>query len=184
MYKKVILSILLIFFFQEVFAQNDVFVYLLKYRGARGDVVVYCGITNDPETRALEHAEGGTLGYNTFDTMVVFAGPMSREQALEEETRCIYRYEIPRLYQTYPRDLRAIAEYESHYDASRLVQTRNPIVEYTPEVQRAIDRMFEYPIEQPTCEDCRFRVTNGVVDYSLNHFNGHIFCMRCQSHHW
>jgi predicted GIY-YIG superfamily endonuclease len=63
MVKKIILSILLVFYFQVAFAANDVFVYLLKYTGRYGkDVVVYCGITNNPEVRAHEHAEGGTMG--------------------------------------------------------------------------------------------------------------------------
>ena len=134
--KKVILSLFLIFYCQIVYSLNDTYVYILTY-GARG-VVVYCGITNDPEARALEHATDGTMGYNTFDTMIVVAGPMTRDRAYREETRYIHRHPIPSLYQTYPRDARAIEEYESRFDVSRLIQTPNPRVEYAPGVQRGV----------------------------------------------
>ena len=155
-----------------------VFVYYLKYAGRYGDVIVYCGITNDPEARAIEHARGGTMRYNTFDTMVVFAGPMSRDQAYREETRCIERNRIPRIYQhRNGPDFRAIEEYELHYNPTRLIQTPNPRVEYTAEVLRAVHA------ERTVCEDCGSDVTAGVIDFSRRNFDGHVFCMRCQHHH-
>jgi hypothetical protein len=106
---------------------------------------------------------------------------MSRSRALQEETNCIYSYPITKLYQTRPGDRfrpsdlseeergEAIEEYESHFDASRLVQIPNPRVEYTPEVRSAL-----------TCEDCGAHVTDGVINYSHENFDGHVFCMRCQ----
>src|SRR3989337_1005644 len=180
--KKIILSVILIFCFQVSHADGDIFVYLLKYMKQNGeDVVVYCGITNDPEARAFEHVQGSTMKYNTFDTMVVVAGPMSRAQALKEETRCIYQYPIPKLYQTYPggypdvvypgcpyrpcdynkeeRDKR-IKEYESKFDSSRLVQISNPIV-------------------VGVCSYCDTIVTYGILDYSVNNY-GKVLCMDCQ----
>lgn len=177
MCKKIILGVMLIFYFQVACADN-VFVYFLKYTGRNGDVVVYCGITNDPEARALEHARGGTMGYNTFDTMVVFAGPMSRAEAYQEETRCIETHHIPRMYQHREGpDFRAIAEYESHYDPSRLRQTPNPMVEFTAAVLRAMRTT------EPVCEDCGSAVTTAVINFSLENFDGHVFCMRCQPQH-
>lgn len=182
MTKKTLLYFLLIFSFQSLYANNDVFVYLLKYTKSNGkEVVVYCGITNNPEQRALEHADGHTMGYNTFDTMLVIAGPMSREQALQQETDCIYRYPIPRLYQTYPNDqirpsdldesarAAAIAKYESRVDTSRLAQTPDPLVIYTDEVR-----------ERLLCENCDSAVTEGVINFSHMHFGSHVFCMECQ----
>ncbi len=77
---KKIIFVVLIFCYQTIFAVDDVFVYYLKYTNRhKDDVVVYCGITNNPEVRALEHAYDSTMKYNTFDTMVVFAGPMSSQ---------------------------------------------------------------------------------------------------------
>jgi predicted GIY-YIG superfamily endonuclease len=179
--KKNILGLVLIFCFQATFAADDVFVYFLKYTGRFGkDVVVYCGITKDPESRALEHAQGGTMGYNTFDTMVVFAGPMSRSQAYKEETKCIETNRIPKMYQTYPRNERGIEKYESRFDTSRLEQIPNPRVEYTPEVIRVLEQLGLLEPE-PVCEACGASVTDGVIDYSQQHFDGRVFCRSCQS---
>ncbi|EKE01041.1 MAG: hypothetical protein ACD_21C00232G0001 [uncultured bacterium] len=112
--KKILFSIAIIFYAQLVFADNDVFVYRLSYAKRSGEsVVVYCGITNNPERRAREHAVAATKRYNTFDTMTVFAGPMPREQALQEETNCINSNDIPGLYQTYPSHPTRPSKYKS-----------------------------------------------------------------------
>ena len=102
---------------------------------------------------------------------------MSRHQAFQEETACIRRYDIPRMYQLPPLDYSAIEEYESHYDASRLVQTLDPTVVYTPTVRKALG------MASKVCEDCGESVTKGIIDYSRRNFDGHTFCMDCQSGH-
>jgi hypothetical protein len=180
--KRIIFAIISIFYFQVCYGEN-VFVYLLKYTTLSGrEAVVYCGITNKPEVRVLEHVRDGTVNYNTFDTMVVFDGPISREEAYKKETSCIRSYDIPRLYQLYPRDEKAIAEYESHYDTSRLIQIQNPRVEYTARVRRALEEQH-YQKQSVVCEDCGRAVTDNVINYSRNFFQGHIFCRDCQSYH-
>ena len=204
MVKKVILIVALIFGANMVLADNDVFTYYLKYSDKYGkDTVAYCGITNDPEARVIEHVKDRTLRYNTFDAMVVFAGPMSRKEALQEETRCIYNYPIPSLYQTQGGNAkeeeerrRDIAEYESRYDTSRLVQTQDPKVIYTSSVSQKLksmasmlksvmkdsgydDKKEETP---PVCEKCHAKVSDGIASYCKQNFGGHIYCMNCQKY--
>ncbi|EKE00546.1 MAG: hypothetical protein ACD_21C00331G0012 [uncultured bacterium] len=181
MIKKILLSIVCLFYFQVVFAADDFFVYMLSY-GKRNPVIVYCGITKDPERRARQHANNETMLYNTFDTMTVFAGPMPEPQAYAEETKCIYQYPIPKLYQTYPGNpirrsehqtdaekQKAIQEYESGCDVSRLRQVLEPDVAYTLDVLKALG-----------CEGCGAPVTERVIKYSQDHFDGQVFCMECQ----
>lgn len=178
--KKIILGLISLFCFRIACAEN-VFVYLLKHQGN----VVYCGITNDPDRRAREHVENHTMRYSVFDKMLVFAGPMSRESAYQEETNCIYNHLIPNLYQTKPQNnqeaeyqRKAQKDYELRIHATQLIQVQNPIVEYSHDVLRAIEKWHAY-----VCEDCGTNVTNGVIDYSHKHFGGHVYCMGCQYNH-
>lgn len=131
MYKKVVLSVIALLCFQIASAGDGVFVYTLKDKNE----VVYCGITNNPEARALEHVRDHTMRFNVFDTMSVIDGPMSRQQAYQAETKCINSHAIPKLYQARNPTERAnnyqkITAYESRIDAKQLVQTSNPRVEY------------------------------------------------------
>ncbi len=187
---RLLLCSILLLAVQLAFADNDVFVYILLYGGQKG-TVVYCGITNDPEARAKEHAIDRTMMYNTFDTMLVIAGPMSRSEALKLETKCIYTYDIPRLYQTYPNDPDrpseldmeereiAIWEYELLYDTSRLNQTLYPKVIYNQKVLDNIKSLTSKKIDNE-CIKCGKKVTDGVSEYSLDQF-GQVFCRNCQS---
>ena len=55
------------------------------YKLTKDRKTVYYGITNDPDRRAVEHANSD----KDFDSLQVLRGPMSRAKAQEEEARLI-----------------------------------------------------------------------------------------------
>jgi predicted GIY-YIG superfamily endonuclease len=61
----------------------------VHYELKTGHKVVYRGITNDPERRAVEHQNDG----KKFSHMTVVSPPRSRERAENEETEKIQKYQ-------------------------------------------------------------------------------------------
>lgn len=188
MIKKTILSVILILSFQASYALDDdrVFAFVLKSSflkasNQNNDDVVYCGITKDPEGRATELTINPIMRYDTFDAMLVYAGPMTREQAKQEKTRCINNHYIPRLYQTYPTTDRErshqsmeIKSREANSASLPPKQVTNPRVEYTPNIVR------DDHYSPPMCEECDAIVTDEVIKRSCERFNNRVYCLSCQ----
>lgn len=93
-------------FFNQLQAEDLVYNYALKSNGE----VVYCGISEEPVSRCVEHQDAGKF---RFDVMVVYGGPYNKAYAYEKETRCIERHPIPNAYQLYPRDTRYVQDLEA-----------------------------------------------------------------------
>lgn len=125
-------AFIILFIWQKILAE-PVFNYMLLFQ----EQIVYCGITNDPVTRAEEHKDK-ELFY--FDKMVVYFMHATREKALEEETKCIYRNPIASMYQTYPRDETAIARYEAQLNAPKYYKDFVPVV-FTQTLKNYLSRL-------------------------------------------